>query len=156
MAVLSALRPGDERYGAIPLADAAAEDASLAYAIACWPVLDPFARYEYARRVGRAELVERSEGYFRSTEAMQEASPRLLLERGERTALPPTLIVYGDADANVPVEIIEGFTVAYRGAGGQVDLAFFPGAVHGFGNRPGADTDRMIEVMKRFVALQLA
>jgi acetyl esterase len=159
MAVLAALRPRDGRYGAIGLAgpsSAAAEpDASLAYVVACWPVLDPHARYLYAREVGRAELVEKTLGYFGDEATMREASPTLILERGEEVALPPTLVVAGTADANVPNEIVDRFVAAYRARGGSVDLARFEGATHGFGNRPGAEAERAIETIKRFVAGQV-
>lgn len=150
MAVLSAMRPRDPRYTA--LAGPADVDASVAYAIACWPVLDPHARYLYAREVGRAELVERTEGYFGDIEAMQEASPTLILRRGEACELPPTLIVAGAADANVPTAIVHDFVEAYRARGGEAELAVFEGAVHGFGNRPGPEADRAIAAMREFVA----
>jgi acetyl esterase/lipase len=161
MAVLAALRPRDSRYGALPLARPSAAaaagqpDASLAYVVACWPVLDPHARYLYAREVGRAELVAKSEGYFGDEATMREASPTLILERGEDVALPPTLVVAGTADANVPNEIVDRFVAAYRARGGSVDLARFEGATHGFGNRPGPEAERAIEAIKRFVAGQV-
>src|SRR5436190_681271 len=82
---LAALRPRDRRYGALPLVGppgrAGAEpDGSLAYVVACWPVLDPHARYHYARRAGLTRLAERSEGYFGDEATMVEASPTLILE----------------------------------------------------------------------------
>jgi acetyl esterase len=159
MAVLAALRPRDPRYGALPLApphDAAAPDAELAYVVACWPVLDPHARYLYARQVGRSELVERTEGYFGDEATMQEASPTLILERGEDVPLPPTLVVAGTADGNVPNEIVDRFLAAYRARGGQVELARFEGAPHGFGNQPRPDAAEAIAAIKRFVAAQVA
>jgi acetyl esterase len=156
MVMLSALRPRDPRYAAIPLAGGGAElDGTLSYVIACWPVLDPHGRYLYARGAGRAELVERTEGYFGDEETMREASPTLILERDEDVDLSPTLVVAGDADANVPNEIVDRFVAAYTARGGEVELARFEGATHGFGNRPGPDTDRAIERMKQFVARQL-
>ena len=50
MVMLSAMRPRDPRYAAIPLeAGAPDTDASLAYVMMGWPVLDPHARYLHAR-----------------------------------------------------------------------------------------------------------
>jgi acetyl esterase/lipase len=161
MAVLAALRPRDGRYGAIPLErpagrDGAGEpDASLAYVVACWPVLDPHARYLHARQAGRPELVEKSEGYFGDEATMREASPTLILERGEAVATPPTLVVAGTADGNVPNEIVDRFVAAYRARGGWVELARYDGAPHGFGNRPGPDAEHAIATIKRFVAGQI-
>src|SRR5580700_10796233 len=36
--LLSALKPGDPRYAALPLAEAPAESASLPYLVLCWPI----------------------------------------------------------------------------------------------------------------------
>ncbi|HEX2173276.1 MAG TPA: alpha/beta hydrolase, partial [Dehalococcoidia bacterium] len=66
--LLNALRPRDPRYAADPIAAAPEVDASLAYVIACWPVIDPYARYLFARETGREDLAEMSEGYFRTVE----------------------------------------------------------------------------------------
>src|SRR5688572_5199219 len=64
MAILAALRPDDPRYGALPLDTDAATDARLDYVVACWPPLDPRARYRFARETGRADLVRNTEGCF--------------------------------------------------------------------------------------------
>jgi len=157
MAVLAALRPDDRRYAALPLdaADGAGSDGSLAYVVACWPVLDPYARYLYAGRIGRRELVERTAGYFGDEATMQEASPTLILERGEPAATPPALVVAGTADANVPNEIVDRFVAAYRARGGAVELARYEGAPHGFGNQDHPAAAPAIERIKRFVAAQI-
>ena len=70
--------------------------------------------------------------------------------------MPPTLIVQGTSDDNVPLSIPERFVEAYRAAGGTVELEMFPDMVHGFGNTPGPESDRAIELMKSFVARQLS
>ncbi len=90
--VLSALRPHDPRYRTFPLPEAEAVDATLSYVVAAWPVLDPYARYLFAREKGRAPLVEATEAYFVTEAAMREGNPQSALERGEPVALPPTLI----------------------------------------------------------------
>jgi len=53
--LLNALRPRDPRYASIPLMGA---DAGLAFAVACWPVADPLARYRAVRERGNERLVE--------------------------------------------------------------------------------------------------
>jgi acetyl esterase/lipase len=153
--LLSAMRPHDPRYRALPLPEAEGVDATLLYAVAGWPVLDSYARYVYAKESGRAPLVEATEGYFLTQEAMREGNPQLVLERGEAVALPPTLIVQGTADDNVPLSIPHRFVEAYRAAGGAVELELFPGMPHGFARNPGPESDRAIESMKAFIARQL-
>ncbi|MBI3330115.1 MAG: alpha/beta hydrolase [Nitrospinae bacterium] len=152
---LSAMRPHDPRYTALPLPGADDVDATLVYVLAAWPVLDSYARYLYAKEAGRAELVGATEAYFLTQEAMKEGNPQLILERGEPVELPPTLITIGTADDNVPLSIPHRFVEAYRAAGGAVELELFPGMPHGFANRPGPESDRALELMKAFVARQL-
>jgi acetyl esterase len=87
--LLNALRPRDPRYAAIPLAGA---DASLAFAVVCWSVADPLARYCVVRERGNDRLVEAHHQFWPSEEAMSEGNPQLILERGEATETPPALI----------------------------------------------------------------
>ena len=154
--LLSAMRPRDPRYAVCPLPEAEGVTATVSYVIAAWPVIDPYARYLFARETGRAALVEASEAYFPTQEAMREGNPQLALERGEPVELPPTLIVQGTADDNVPLSVSERFVEAYRAAGGAVERELFSGMPHGFARNPGPESDRALEVMKAFVARQLA
>lgn len=153
--LLSAMRPRDPRYRAFPLPEAEDVDATLLYVVAAWPVIDPYARYLYAKESGRAALVEATDAYFLTQEAMREGNPQLALERGEPVALPPTLIVQGTADDNVPLSVSQRFVEAYRAAGGAVELELFPDMPHGFARNPGPEADRALEIMKTFVARQL-
>lgn len=74
--VLSGLRPRDPRYAALSLAGGAPQvDAALAYVVAMWPIVDPYARYEFAKSSNQERLVQASEGYFLSVEGMQEGQP---------------------------------------------------------------------------------
>jgi dipeptidyl aminopeptidase/acylaminoacyl peptidase len=150
------MRPHDPRYAALASPETAATDATLAYVLALWGVLDPYARYLYARESGRQGLVNTGEGYFRTEEAMQEGNPTLALERGEQLDLPPVLIVQGYPDDNIPQSIPERFYAAYQSAGGSVEIEWFPGSGHGFARTPGPATDRACHVMKAYVARQLA
>ena len=154
--MLSAMRPDDPRYSALELDGPAGVDATLAYTICCWPVLDPYARYLYAQEANNERLSASSEAYFLNQETMKEGNPQHILERGEKVQLPPTLIIQGTRDDNVPLSIPERFTEAFRGAGGDIQLEIFPEMPHGFGNTPGAESDRALELMKAFVSRQLA
>jgi len=154
--MLSAMRPHDPQYAALSLPEAPDLDATLAYLLLRYPVLDPYARYLYAKETGRDALVKATEGYFLTEAAMQEANPELILERGEQVQLPPTLIVQGTADANIPNSIPERFVVAYRAASGSVDLEWFPDTTHVFDIQPGPDTARALGLLKAFISKQLA
>ena len=70
----------------------------------------------------------------------------------KKPALPPTLIIQGTADNNLPVPVTEQFVAAYREAGGDIELELFPYMPHLFGNTPGHESDRAILLMKKFVA----
>jgi acetyl esterase/lipase len=154
--MLSAMRPRDPRYAALPLAEGPDLDASLAYVLACWPILDPFARYQYARETGRKELVTRHEWFFLTEDSMQEGNPQRILDRGEAAEKPPVVLFQGTADTNLTVPMSERFVASYRAAGGHAELEIFPDMPHGFGNQPGPESDRAIGLMKAFVARQLA
>ena len=84
---------------------------------------------------------------------MQEASPQMVLDRGEQTALPPLLILQGTNDDNVPLEISERFVARYLALGGSATRVF-SGMPHAFARDPGPETDRAIQLMKAFVAQQ--
>ena len=154
MAILGAVRPYHPPYQVLPLAGATAgiQDATLAYVVACWPPVDPLARYRFAEQTGRADLVEKSEGCFLTEDAMREASAERVVAAGEAQTLPPTLIVQGTADANIPLPMIERFAAACRAAGGPLQLEIFEGQRHGFISRPGPDADRALSVITDFVA----
>lgn len=164
MAVLSAVRPHDARYSALPLAGgerngegdgAGTVVATLDYVIACWPPIDPYARYLFAKETNRPDLVRNTEGCFGSKERMLEASPTRIVEAGEAQALPPVLVVQGTADANIPMPMIERFAAAYRTAGGACELAVFEGEPHGFASREGPAAERALDRMRDFLRQQL-
>lgn len=154
--LLNALLPRDPRYAATPVPGAPDLDASLRYVIACWPVIDPYARYRFARETGREDLVERSEGYFRSAENMIEGNPQTLLDRGAAIDRPPILILQGTQDSNIPLSIPERFVESYRAAGGEVELSLFPDEPHSFGNQGGPAAEKAVAQMKAFIARQVA
>ena len=154
--MMGAMRPDDPRYAVLPLPGEPDIDAKVLYIVAAWPVLDPYARYLYARESGHDRLAASSEAYFLTEDAMREGNPQHVLERGEQVQLPPALIVQGTNDDNVPSSIPQRFVEAYRGAGGEVDLEMFPGMPHGFANTPGPESERALGLMKLFIARRLA
>jgi acetyl esterase/lipase len=156
MIVLSAMRPRDPRYASLPLVEAPGVDAGLAFVVALWPIVDPYDRYCFAQETGRAELVTCTEQYFLTQEAMQEANPQWILERGEPAELPPILLLQGTADTNLRVSMIERFVASYRAVGGALEFEVFPEMPHGFGNRPGPESERALQHVQAFIARQLA
>ena len=83
---------------------------------------------------------------------MKEGNPQHILERGEKALLPPTLIIQGTRDDNVPLSIPQRFETAFRAAGGDIQVEYFQDQVHGFGNMPGPESDRAIGLIKGFIA----
>ena len=149
--LLSAMRPNHPAYSYIDLPGSDA-DATMKYLLLGWPIVDPYARYRFVQETGNDRIIGLSEAYFQTTDAMKEGSPGQILQRGEEAALPPTLIVQGTADNNLPVPVTERFAADYRKAGGDLELEMFPDMPHLFGNTPGPDSDRAIALMKKFAA----
>ena len=106
--------------------------------------MDSYARYLYTKRAGLDGLVSKTEDYFVTGDAIQKGNPQLVLERAETVELPPTLIVQGTADLSVPLSIPHRFVDSYRQADGEIDL------------EACQETERAIELMKRFAGRQLA
>ena len=153
---LNGMRPRDPRYAAILLPEGEDEDASLRFMVCCWPVLDPYARYLWGREIGDERFIGPTESYFSDPGSVNEGNPQEALDRGETVELPPAIIIQGTNDNNVPLSIPHKFEASYRAAGGHVELELFPGMPHLFGNTPGPESDRAIELMKGFIARQLA
>jgi acetyl esterase len=127
--LLNALRPRDQRYTALPLSGA---DAGLAFAVACWPVADPVARYCAVRERGNTRLCDAHDQFWPSEAEMAEGSPQLILERGEPVETPPALIMQGTADDNLTPDMARNFAAAYAKAGGSITFREFAGEPHAF------------------------
>jgi acetyl esterase/lipase len=153
MVMLSAMRPRDARYAALPLETR--QDASLAYVMMGWPVLDPHARYLHARSQGKADLLQSHHNYFGDEDTMREANPQQILERGENVELPPALIFQGADDDVLAPRTAERFVEAYGQAGGIIELAKFPHAGHGYSRQGGPNAQRTVDVLNCFVERQL-
>ena len=158
--MLAATRPYDPRYGATPIKDGTKDgtevDATLSYILLRYPVLDLYNRYTYAKEAGLDQLVTATEGYFLTETSMHEANPQEIRDRREPVALPPTLLVQGSADADVPLSILKRFTSAYTQAGGLIESEILPEIPHGFDVRPGPTTDLDLDPLKHFIARRLA
>jgi acetyl esterase/lipase len=155
MVMLSAMRPRDPRYSAIPLEGGSELDASVAYVLMGWPVLDPHARYLHVQRLGREETLQAHHRYFGDEATMREANPQQILERGENVELPPALIFQGADDDVLSPQTAERFVEAYGAAGGIIELAKFPHAGHGYSRQEGPNAHRTLDVMDSFVERQL-
>jgi acetyl esterase/lipase len=148
---LSALRPRDPRYAAIHGPDGI--DASLAFLIAGWPVLDPLARYRMAKAQNNEEMLSAHHAYWPDEAAQAEGNPQMILDRGERVELPPALVIQGTADVVLPDGMADKFAAVYRKAGGAIDLRKFEGQPHTFITKEPANPASIeaIEVIKAFV-----
>lgn len=162
-AMLAAMRPHDPRYAALPLREAAgAIDACVGYAVLCWPVIDPLRRYRYARELQASggaypEAIDRvipdHLKYWGSEDAMAEGNPVAALEGGEPVHMPAVLYLQGERDLVHPRAHLERFVDAYRNAGGDLTLRWFPDEAEGFVNKkPDApSTAQALEEIARFV-----
>ncbi len=118
----------------------AAVDGALGCVIPVSPVIDPLGRYLYAKGLrqdctppeGMAErIVPMHDQYWETEEAMAEAAPARILDRGERTALPPVLCLARSYEAAHPAPDREEFVRQYRKAGGEIVETIFEGEGEG-------------------------
>ena len=130
--LLNALQPNERLYASLSHAHYPNFDASLRFVVACWPVADPWARYQMALRLGKISLINSHAAYWNSDEEMRLGNPQLVLERGEQTHLPPLLIIQGTADDNLTPDMAEQFAMKYKSIGGSADLSLFYDQPHAF------------------------
>ncbi len=79
--MLCALRPFDARYGALALPGAETVDGTLRFAVACWSVFDPLARYRMVRERQVKHLLDAHAAYWKDEAEMAEGNPQLIVER---------------------------------------------------------------------------
>ena len=151
--VLSALRPRHAAYSALPLPNHTEIDASLAYVIAGWPVIDPLYRFRYAKETNREELIKAHLDYWRTEEAMAEGSPQTIIERDGQTDLPPVLMLLKANDRNHPLEMQERFIASYRKRDGAIEVQTFDGLPeHRMVPSPSQpETMRVIDTVTAFI-----
>ena len=141
LAMLSAMRPNDSRYSALPLpAGSAAVDASVRSICMTWPVINPLSRLRHLERHTAAgtippqyeAIAERQTSFWQNEANMIDGNPMLMLEKGEKVELPPTLWIQGrpdfmhdyrDPDSPVDANEPERFAANYRKAGSQIKIA---------------------------------
>jgi acetyl esterase/lipase len=100
----------------------------LDFLVACWPILDPLARYRMAKAKGMQNLLDAHNAYFPDEAAMAEGNPHLIVERGEAKTKPPMLILQGTADENVEHHRADLFAKRY----GDARVVKFDGQPHTF------------------------
>lgn len=154
--LLSALKPSDSRYSALPLAEAPGIDARLPYLVLCWPISDPLARYRMVKEKGNTRLVESHDAYWNSETEMGEGNPQRIVEAGEAVSLPPAILLQGTGDDNVTSDMADRFTTAWRAKGGGIELHKFDGQPHTFVMRdPASAASRLAcELARDFVKRQ--
>jgi len=152
-ALLSALRPEDARYKTLLLAEAPQMDAKVAFVVSGWGVLYPLERYKIAKATGNAGIMKNHETFFHDEQAQIEATPALILERGEKVSTPPALVFQGTADEWTTVELAQRFATDYQKAGGTIDLQLLPGEKHTFVNEhPFAPNSvKAVDAVKAFI-----
>jgi acetyl esterase len=151
--LLATIRPDDPRYRALPLAEAPDMDAKLAYVVSGWGVLFPLERYKVAKAKGDTELAAGHDRFFGNEETQIEATPALIIERGEKVYLPPALVFQGTQDQWTTVELAQRFAADYRKAGGDIDLELYEGAKHTFVNEHPFDPNsvKAVQTMIAFI-----
>ena len=152
---LCAMRPHDPYYNVHKLAQAPELDATLNYVATRSPVSNPYARFLNAEQLGREEMMQNTKIYFNPWDTIHEGNPQEIIERGEKVALPPLLIMQGELDDNVRPAVQEKFVASYRAAGGECQFEIFAGCEHLWIREPGPQTDRAHEMVKQFIARQL-
>jgi len=154
--VLNALRPRHAPYSALPLPNHPEINASLAYVISAWPVIDPLFRFRFAKEANREELIKAHLEYWRTEEAMAEGSPQTIIEQDGPVDLPPILMMLKANDRNHPLEMQERFIASYRKRGGTVELHTFDGLPeHRMVPSPSQpETMRAIDTITAFIRRQ--
>jgi acetyl esterase len=156
VAELLGMRPRDARYNALQLSGDAKVDATVAYVATRSPISDTSARYQQAEKMKRESMINNNKTYFRPWETIFEGNPQQILDRREVVTLPPLLIMQGALDDNVLPAVQEKFAASYRAAGGECELHVFEGCEHEWVAKPGPQTDRAHEMVKAFIARNLA
>lgn len=156
VAELLGMRPFDPRYNAIPLAEAPNVDATVAYVATRSPISDTFARYQNAEAKKREGMMKNNKNFFNPWESIHEANPLEILQRKEKIGMVPLLVMQGALDDNVMPAVQEKFAATYKAAGGDISFTIFEDSEHEWVAKPGAQTKRSQEMVKAFIARNLA
>jgi acetyl esterase len=155
VAELLAMRPRDARYNAIPLAGAAKTDARVAWIATRSPISDTVARYENAEHLHLDGMIKANKIFFKPWETIHESNPREIVERKEKIARVPFLIMQGALDDNMLPAAQENFVKLYKAAGGKCEFHLFENSPHEWVAEEGPQTDKARTTVKAFVAKQL-
>ena len=155
VAELLAMRPHDPRYCAHPAAGAPDVDATVSWVAMRSPPSNTIARFENAERRKNETMIQANRTFFSPWESIHEGNPQEILDRSEKVALVPFLIMQGALDDNVLPAMQERFVESYRAAGGACDYRLFENSTHEWVAEPGPQTDKARETAKEFIARQL-
>jgi acetyl esterase/lipase len=157
LVALAAIRPEDARFTEADAA-LAGHSARLDFFMACWPILDPLARYHMARTRNLQNLVNNHHAFWPDEAAMAEGNPYLNVQAGQVSAMPPALILQGTADENVEWGRTSAFVDLYRSRGGKAEYHTYAGEPHAFvvRNAGTAPANDALGRMSAFVRAQLA
>ena len=150
VAELLAMRPNDARYNAIAF-DGGVR-ASPDYVLMRSPISNTFARFQTAQTNKVDSMIKNNTTFFVPWETIHESNPQEILDRKEKVALKPFLIMQGALDDNMLPAFQTKFVESYRAAGGSCDYTVFEGCPHEWVAQPGPQTDRAHEMAKAFIA----
>ena len=142
-----ATQPTNPLY-VIPDKQLANVDATLDFFIACWPILDPHARYKMAKEKKIDRLIEAHHLYFANPSDMIIGNPYMTIKGGKATHMPPMAIIQGGADANVDHFRADIFAKAYLEAGGQIEVHKYAAQPHTFVENSPEDPDAKDAIIK--------
>ena len=153
LVLMTAMRPNDPRYTAIPFSEAPDLDAKAAFVISGWGVLYPEERIKISERTHNEEFLTKTNRFFPTQDLMRDGTPALVLEKGEKVATPPALVFQGDQDEWTTPALAERFAADYRKAGGAIDLQMYKNERHTFldffPNAPSSQ--KVMAEMKSFI-----
>ena len=153
---LIALQPTNPLY-CVPEPSLSDVDASIDFFIACWPILDPLARYHMVQENGNEGLQEKHQAYFADESAMAAGNPYMVLDRGDATHMPPAIGIQGTNDSNINHIRISYFAEKYQSLGGSMVVHKYEDQPHNFvGNEPDhPDAADATAKMRDFVLAQV-
>jgi len=150
VAELLAMRPNDARYNAIAFSGGRLPQ--IDYVLTRSPISNTFARFETAQANKVDGMVKNNQTFFIPWGSIHEANPQEILDRKEKVALKPFLIMQGALDNNMLPAFQTRFVESYRAAGGACDYTIFEDCEHEWVAKPGPETDRAHEMAKAFIA----
>ena len=156
VAELLVLRPDDPRYNAIALPGAPNVNARVAYMAARAPISNTWGHFLNAEEKKRAPMMNNNKTYFVPWEAIHESNPQEILDRHEKVGMVPMLIMQGALDDNMLPRLQEKFVATLKAAGADISFTEFEGSVHEWTADPGPQTTRAQEMVKAFIARQMA